>query len=176
MGYVMKETRISSTLVYNGFLKIDRDEVRLEDGRETVREVVRHKGAALVVPRTEDGKIIMVRQFRYAVDKECIEFPAGCIDENETPWGAGMRELKEETGYTSDVWHYGRCVHSSVGFSDERVWIYAAMGCRLTHEQKLDATEDVEVLKLELEDVHRYINNGSITDSKSLLAYYMFLR
>ena len=103
----MYEKTITSEIAYNGgFIKIKKDKVLLENGKESFREVMLHPGACAVVPVMPDGRIILVRQFRYAFMKEFLEIPAGKIDPNEEILTCARRELSEEIGYDSENMRY----------------------------------------------------------------------
>jgi ADP-ribose pyrophosphatase len=106
------------------------DDVRLPTGKETVREVVEHTGSAVILPVTETGEILFVRQYRYPIGQELIELPAGLVDEGETPLETARRELTEETGYASDEWREIATCYPSAGYADEEVTIFLATNCR----------------------------------------------
>ena len=99
----LKETKLSSESIYQGsFVSINRDKVRLPNGNESQRIVIRHPGAACVLAVTDEGKVVLVRQWRYAADIATIELPAGKLDAGEDPAECALRELAEETPYTTD--------------------------------------------------------------------------
>ena len=100
----LKETKLSSEPIYEGsFVTISRDRVRLPNGNESQRVVIRHPGAACVLAETEDGKVVLVRQWRYAADQATLELPAGKLDiAGEDPAECALRELAEETPYVAD--------------------------------------------------------------------------
>ncbi len=99
----LKETKLSSEPIYQGsFVTINRDKVRLPNGNESQRIVIRHPGAACVLAVTEEGKAVLVRQWRYAADAATLELPAGKLDAGEDPAECALRELAEETPYTAD--------------------------------------------------------------------------
>ena len=126
-----KPERLSSEVAFTGKLITVRvDEVRLPTGKETVREVVEHTGSAVILPVTEQGEILFVRQYRYPVGQELIELPAGLVDEGETPLETARRELKEETGHSSDEWREIAVCYPSAGYADEEVTIFLAANCR----------------------------------------------
>src|SRR4051812_47475161 len=98
----LNEKTLKSDLVFKGsFLKVLRDEVELPDGNTTTREYIPHPGAAMIIPITDQGQLVMLHQFRYAVQKVFIEFPAGKVDPGEEPLQTAKRELEEETGFVA---------------------------------------------------------------------------
>jgi ADP-ribose pyrophosphatase len=122
--------RLRSEVAFEGRLITVRvDDVRLPTGKETVREVVEHTGSAVILPVTEQGEILFVRQYRYPIGQELIELPAGLVDDGETPLETARRELTEETGHVSDNWREIATCYPSAGFADERVTIFLAQNC-----------------------------------------------
>jgi ADP-ribose pyrophosphatase len=163
------EKTLSSTMVYSGsFLKVYRDEVRLPDGRMTVREYVRHPGAVMMVPVLADGRVVLVRQFRYPHQRHFIEIPAGKIDPGETPLETGRRELREECGYVAHRWDHLMTVHPCIGYSDERIELYLARD--LEHVgAALDDEEFLEVLTVPLDEALAWTRTGRITEVKAVI-------
>ena len=101
------------TLLSGGFLEVRRDTVRLPDGTPATREFIQHGGAVAVVPLLDDGRVVLVRQYRYPLAKVLLELPAGKRDAGETTLQCAMRELAEETGYTAREWAYGCLLYTS---------------------------------------------------------------
>jgi len=122
---VFEEVTINSKYIYKGtILNLRVDEVQLENGRTSSREIIEHKGAVAIV--AVDGEdLIMVRQYRKAIEGELLEIPAGKL-EDEDPLECAKRELKEETGYSADRWQYVCDFYSTPGFSNERMFLYYA--------------------------------------------------
>ena len=162
------ESRIDSETVFDGrLLRVQRDRVRLPDGREATREYARHPGAAVVVPLFDDGRVLIVRQFRYPCGRVFIEFPAGKIDHGEPPLTTAVRELREETGYVAHSFHRIATLHPTIGYADEIMTMFVARG--LT--QKTQQLDEGEFLKLDVVTVPWLIEqmrNGHITDTKTL--------
>jgi ADP-ribose pyrophosphatase len=120
----LREHRVDGeTLVSGGFLELRRDIVRLPDGHRATREYIAHPGAVAVVPLLDDGRIVLVRQYRYPVGKVLLEFPAGKRDPHENALQCAARELLEETGYTAREWAYGGEIHNAAAYSTESIWI-----------------------------------------------------
>jgi ADP-ribose pyrophosphatase len=163
------EKELTSTHVYRGsFLQVYRDEVRLPDGRTTVREYVRHPGAVMMVPVLNDGRVLLVRQFRYPHRRHFIEIPAGKIDPGEAPLDTGKRELREECGYTACRWDHLMTIHPCIGYSDEHIELYLARD--LQHVgHALDEEEFLEVLAVPLDEAIAWTRSGRITEVKAVI-------
>lgn len=169
-GHDLRETRLTTTQVYRGvLLDVRRDEVELPNGRRSVREYIRHPGAAAVVPVPAPGRVVLVRQYRYALEAETIEVPAGKRDAGEELSVTARRELAEETGYEcSELMRLG-LIHPSVGYSDESIEIYLARGLRRT-EGRADPDEFIEPLECPLQEALEWVRQGKITDVKTIIA------
>lgn len=164
----LRETLLRRTPVFEGrLLKVYQDTVRLPDGREASREIVHHRGAVGVVPVAGDGRIVLVRQWRHAMERALWEIPAGTRDvDDEEPLGTAQRELAEETGYRAASWtSMGRaCV--SPGYSREMMWFYLATS--LTEgEAATDTDETLDVRLFTAEEIHELVRAGA-TDMKTL--------
>lgn len=167
------EKTLKSETRYKGkVVNLDILTVELPNGRESIREVVRHPGAAMVVPIAEDGHVIMVRQFRKPVEKVCLEMPAGKLDAGEDPIECAKRELKEETGCTAKNIEYITYIDTTPGFSDEKIHIFVATGLEEGDVQP-DTDEFVEVRKLKVEDIIKLIYQGDINDAKTIIGAFI---
>lgn len=165
----LRETGISSEAVYSGsLLMVRRDRVRLPDGRESVREFIRHPGASAVVPIHANGEVVLVRQFRYPAGKEFIEVPAGKRDPGESPETAAIRELREEAGVTAGkLVHIGH-IYPGIGYSDEVIHMFA--GTDLTETTpSTDADEFVRPFRLSFEKAVHMVHTGLIDDAKTMI-------
>ncbi|MFC3532827.1 NUDIX domain-containing protein [Vogesella facilis] len=168
----LTEKTLSSEQVFNGgFIKVSRDAVALPDGSTASREFIRHPGAAAVLALTDDGQLVMERQYRYPAGREFLEIPAGKLDPAELPHDTARRELLEETGYTAQQWRYLGKAWPCIGYADEVIHYYLATGLRLQARQ-LDEGEFLEVLLLPLQDVQRMALTGEIADSKSIVGLH----
>ena len=167
----MAEKQINSEDIFNGvILHVVRDDVELPDGRKSSREVIRHIGAACVIPVTESGNVILERQYRYPIDRIVTEIPAGKLEsKNEDPLEAAKRELKEETGYEAERWQNLGTFHSAFAYSDETISMFLATGLK-AGERKLDEGEFLDVIEVPLVDAVEQVMNGIITDSKTQTA------
>jgi ADP-ribose pyrophosphatase len=163
------EEQLASELVYQGgFLKVYRDEVRLPDGRKTLREYIRHPGAVMMVPMLDDGNVVMVRQYRYPLGRHFIEIPAGKIDPGEAPLETARRELREECGYMAGRWRHLRTIHPCIGYSDERIELYLARDLEHVGHAPDDG-EFLEVIVLPLVEALAWVRDGRITEVKSVI-------
>lgn len=168
------EKKLKSDLVYTGsFLKVLRDEVELPNGKKSTREYIPHPGAAMIVPVTADGKLVMIRQFRYAVQSICIEFPAGKIDQGEDALETAKRELKEETGLIAQNYKFLTTVHPVIGYSNERIELYLATG--LTQDKaQLDDEEFLDVFEITYNDAMEMMKKGEISDVKTMIGLFWY--
>ena len=143
--------------------------MELSDGRKADRELVIHPGAVAILPILEDGRILLVRQYRHAVGGELLEIPAGKLDvEGESPLECAIRELREETGYEAGEWKELFTFYTSPGFSDERIVLFRASSLR-----KIGTPAPGEITGLEPVEagsVRRSIESGKIVDGKTILA------
>ncbi|MDR0247705.1 MAG: NUDIX hydrolase [Burkholderiales bacterium] len=170
----LRETMIDSTTVFDGvLLHARRDTVRLPNGSTTIREYVRHPGAALIVPVFDDGRLLLERQFRYPSQAVFVEFPAGKLDPGETPLATAQRELREETGYEASRWHALGKIHPLLAYSDEIIYLFAAEGLTL-NESRRDADEFLELFTMTPAEVAAAIERGDITDAKTLCAFSLW--
>lgn len=154
-------------LLKGRFLHVVRDTVRLPDGGAATREYVLHPGAVAVVPLTEDGCIVLERQYRHPTRQVIIEIPAGKLDAGEGPLVCGQRELLEETGYVAREWAYAFTMYPTVAYSDEAIHIWFARG--LEHRgAQLDHGEFLDVFTASPEEFLGWCRDGTIVDSKTL--------
>jgi len=164
----LKEERVDGMLLFKGnFLEAHRDTVRMPDGHTATREYVIHPGAVVVIPLTDDGRVVMERQYRYPVGRVMVEFPAGKLDAGEDPFVCGQRELLEETGYGAREWAHAGAMHLAVAYSTEIIHIYFARGLTLG-ERQLDHGEFLDVITASVDEVMQWCRDGTVTDAKSL--------
>lgn len=165
-GYEVKERK----LIHKGsIIEYYKDTMKLPNGNEAHWDFVKHKGASSVIPIDEDGKIIVVRQYRHAIDKYTIEIPAGGMEIGEDPKQAALRELEEETGYKADDATHLIDIYTTIAFCNEKIHIYVAKDLKKT-EQNLDEDEFVVIERYTLEDLVAKILDGTIEDSKTISA------
>ena len=163
-------TRLDRQLKYTGtILKIYEDTV-IANGHEAHWDFIHHDGAAAVIPVTDEGKILMVRQFRNALNRETLEIPAGKRDDpNEPTIQCAYRELEEETGYRSENLEWLITLRTTVAFCNERVEIFVAKDLIPSH-QNLDEDEFVDVKAYSVQELKEMIFTGKIEDSKTIAA------
>ena len=164
------EKKLTSRQVFDGVVvKLFVDEVELPNGKKSVREIVRHPGAVCVVPVTDQGEVIMVRQFRYAFGQTLLEIPAGKLEPGEDPLEAALRELEEETGTVAEkIEHIGE-LYTTVAILDEKIQMYLATGLSYKNAHP-DEDEFLEVKKIPLDTLVEMVMNGEIRDSKTQVA------
>lgn len=167
----LTETQASSEEIFDGkVLHVFRDQILLPDGRGAERELIRHVGAVCVIPVTEDGNVIVERQYRYPIAQPVIEIPAGKLDyPGEDRLEAAKRELREETGYTADRWTDIGLYYGAPAFSDEKITIYMAQGLH-RGEQELDEDEFIDVFEVPLTKLVKMVVVGEIVDGKTQVA------
>jgi ADP-ribose pyrophosphatase len=163
------ETTLSSKTVYRGkLLHLLEDTVRLPDGKTAVREYVRHPGAVMMIPLLDEATVILIRQFRYAVGRHFIEIPAGKIDPGEEPLATARRELVEECGFEAGSWRRITTIHPCIGYSDERIEVYLARDLKDVGHAPDDG-EFVEVMPVPLKQALQWVEQGRITDAKTVI-------
>ena len=171
MGFF--EEKIAGRTVFKGrILQLDVDKVRLDDGSVAERECVRHSGGAAVL-LIKDGKILLVKQFRYLYGKEIYEIPAGKLNGGEEPMAGAKRELEEETGYIGGELVPLLKIYPSVGYTDEVIHVFEAKGCR-PDLRKPDEGEFLDVKLIDLNVALKMIDEGEICDAKTVAAIYKY--
>lgn len=169
----LEEKFIKTEHVFDGrLLKVRKDTVLLPNGKEATREWIEHPGAVAVVPILNDGRIAMVKQYRYPMGKITLEIPAGKLDQGEAPDKCVARELKEETGYTANKIRKIATIGTTMAFSNEVIHLYIAEDL-VEGEACPDEDEFINVEKYTKEELHTMIKDGMIDDAKSLVAILM---
>lgn len=165
----LAERPITEDVVWTGrVFNVDRLQVQLPDGRNAIRDVVRHPGAVAVVALTEEGRICLVRQYRTALGRVTVEIPAGKLDPGEDPLECAKRELHEETGFIAHNMRYLTTMASSCGFSDELIHIF--MATQLEFDQACpDEDEFLNVDLVPLNELIDAVLDGKIQDSKTIV-------
>lgn len=172
MDLHLKEVKVDSEVAYDGhFLKVQRDTVRLPDGKQSKREYIRHPGAVVVLPIMDDGRVLLERQYRYPLQDVFIEFPAGKIDPDEESLACAKRELAEETGYTASQWDFLCTIHNAIAYSDEHLDLYVARGL-IAGESKLDEGEFLETFAATVPEMLEWVRAGKISDVKTVIGTF----
>jgi ADP-ribose pyrophosphatase len=161
---------IESEQKYEGVVfGVTKDRIQTDAGAVIVRDVVRHPGGAGGLPMLEDGRVLLVRQYRHPAGKQILEIPAGKLERGESPADCAAREIEEEIGY-----HTGRIeklaeFYSTPGFCEEKLYIYLATQLKQT-KQTLDHDEEVVIVALPLDEAVQMAEQGEIEDSKTIIA------
>ena len=167
---VFEEKTISSERIYEGrILNLRKDKVHVKDGKTSYREIVEHNGGVALAAITNEGKMVMVRQFRKAAEKAVLEVPAGKIEKGEDHRLTAERELKEETGYSAEKIEFVTAFYSSIGYSTEKIYLYLATNLT-PGETEFDDNESIEIIEYELADLKKMVLSGEIEDAKTIAA------
>lgn len=167
-----EEKTLSSQKIFTGkVISLQVDDVELPNGKTSKREIIKHPGAVAVIAITDDGKIVMVEQYRKAMERSLVEIPAGKLEPGEEPLKTAERELEEETGYVCERMEHVISFYTSPGFADELVHVYVAHQLSKKEDAaSLDEDEFVEVIELTLEEAQQYIEEEKIYDAKTAYA------
>jgi ADP-ribose pyrophosphatase len=169
----MKEFKTSRTVIYEGdFASIYHDDITLENGTSSKRLIVNHIGASSVLALTPSNEVILVRQFRYAINDYALEIPAGKKDfKAEDGLVCARRELEEETKYASNNVKYLTTLFSAIGYSDEAIEIYIARDCKVKENPLIgDIDEFTEVVIMPYQEALKLVYEGKIKDAKTMIA------
>jgi ADP-ribose pyrophosphatase len=154
-------------LVRGSRFNVERRQVPRRDGGSELREVVVHPGSVVILPLLDDGRIVLIRNARFSVNRTLWELPAGTREPGEPVERCAARELEEETGYRARELRQLLAFYPAPGIADERMCAFLASGLEPTHQQ-LDATEQIEVHPTEVAQVVRMIKAGEIEDAKTI--------
>ena len=167
----LKEKTVKSELIYDGkILHVWRDDIELPNGEPAKREYVKHVGAVAVLPLTDEGEVILERQYRYPFADVLVEIPAGKLDSpEEDPRRAALRELREETGAVAGDLLYLGDYYGSPAILGERLRLYLARNLTF-EEREPDEDEFLEVFRMPLDDLVAEVMAGNIPDGKTQVA------
>lgn len=164
---MIEEKTISSDRVYTGkTISLRVDTVEIPNRGYKKREIVEHNGAVGIIAITRENKVVLVKQYRKAIEKELWEIPAGKIDPGENPKESAIRELKEETGYSAQSIKLLHKFYTSAGFSNQKIYIYLAENLT-SGSQDFDDDEFIETKEFSLNEVYDMIYNNDIEDGKT---------
>ena len=168
----LAEEVLSSETEFKGvFLHLIRDEVKTPDGVITIREYLHHPGASAIIPLTDEGNVILEKQYRHPVKKSFIEIPAGKLDPRESPLNCAKRELREETGFEADHWELLGRFNNAIGYSDEEITIFFAEGLRKVGRE-LDPGEVIDLIEMPWQNFVKKCREGEIRDVKTIVAAF----
>lgn len=168
------EKTLTSDVVYDGkIITVYNDKVEISTGKASYREVVEHSGGVVILAvhkKDNIEKILMVKQFRYPLKQALLELPAGKLEKDEDPFEAAKRELTEETGYIAQNWEDLGYIYTSPGYSNEKLYLYKATNL----EYVGDCPDEGEILieyEFSTDEIKKMIQNGDITDAKTICAF-----
>jgi len=172
---IKKEIKTAGKMLYEGnILKLYRDEVEFPNKHKSAREVVEHSGGVSVLAENKEGKILLIKQYRYAVDEIIYEIPAGKLEADEDIAECAGRELREETGYTAEKFNKLFEFYPTPGYSTETIYIYQAENLKFVGTD-LEEGEYIEVVPKTKTQLRELFEAGKIKDSKTLIAVMHYL-
>lgn len=164
---ILKEKTISSDRIYTGkVVSLKVDTVEIEKKGYQKREIVEHGGAVAIIALTDKNEVILIKQFRKAIEDIIWEIPAGKLEKGESPKECAIRELKEETGYSANNLKLIHKFYSSPGFSNQKIYIYLATGL-VSGESNPNDGENLECRKIKFDEVYEMILKNEIEDAKT---------
>jgi ADP-ribose pyrophosphatase len=166
---------LKQRLLYQGRrFSFESSHLRLPNKQEGEWECIRHPGGALAVPVTPEGKLVLLRQYRFTVQGRLLEFPAGTVEPSERPEETIKREIEEETGYRAHQWRKLCEYFMAPGYSDEIIYAFLAEELELLENPPAqDIDEDIETALMTVEDVEKAIHDGDLADAKSIAAFML---
>ena len=166
--------RINRELSFKGrIIDFYSDTIIIDGETEVIFDFIEHRGASAMIPVGKDGRILMVRQYRNAIDKYTLEIPAGGLNSGEDNLTCAIRECEEETGYIAGNVHHLIDVHTTVAFSNELIKVYYSNDLTAS-SQKLDDNEYVDIERHSLQDLIAMIYAGKITDAKTIAGLFAY--
>ena len=166
----MKEITFEEKRIFTGnLLNLNADKVVLANGIKTFREYVSHPGAVAALPILNSSEIILVKQYRYAVGDFLLEIPAGTVEKGETPEQSITRELQEEINYKPGKLENLGWVYLTPGYSNEKIHLFKATDLKI-RSKKAEEDENIEVVKIKIDEALSKIHSGEIKDGKTVIA------
>ncbi|GAE36856.1 NUDIX domain-containing protein [Halalkalibacter akibai] len=176
MDHLYEKTTKTKDIYKGKIIDLHLEEVELPNGKMSSREVVKHPGAVAIIPITETGELVLVRQYRKALDKVIIEIPAGKLEPGEDPLESAKRELEEETGYKSEKLDFIVSFYTSPGFANELIYMYVT-DTLIKGVSHTDEDEFLDVLEVSLDEALEMVKDQRIHDAKTAYAIqYLQLR
>ncbi|MEH7301404.1 NUDIX hydrolase [Neobacillus drentensis] len=168
----LEEKTLHSEEIFSGkVISLHLQDVELPNGKQSKREIIKHPGAVAILAITDDKKVVMVEQYRKALERTIVEIPAGKLEKGEEPAICARRELEEETGYECESLELLTSFYTSPGFADEIVHVYLATGLtKKENSAALDEDEFVNLEELTLEEAQQYVQKQKIYDAKTIFA------
>ncbi|BDH61327.1 ADP-ribose diphosphatase [Lysinibacillus sp. PLM2] len=167
-----EEKSVRSERIYEGkVVSLKIDDVILPNGKEAKREIINHPGAVAIIAITDEGKLVLVEQYRKALERSIIEIPAGKLEKGEAPEQTARRELEEETGYGCQNLTYVQSFATSPGFADEIIHIFVATDLyQIEEKAALDEDEFVSLMEVTVEEAEKMVKDQHIFDAKTAFA------
>lgn len=161
-------------IIYSGKkIKVRKDDIVLDDGRTVMRETVEHPGSSAIIPFVSDDEIILIQQYRHAVNETIYEVPAGTLDKGETFYACAGRELEEETGYKADVLEPLTILYPSPGILSEVMHLFKATGLTKTHSNYQEDESIKGSVQIRLGEALDMVKKGAIKDAKTVCCILM---
>jgi ADP-ribose pyrophosphatase len=174
MAVFTRENKVSSKLVYEGQICSLRVDQAQKGDHIVTREVIEHNGGVVIACQPDSNSIILVKQYRYSINRELLELPAGRLEKGEIPLDAAKRELREETGYSASNWQDLSKMFTAPGFCDELLHLYSANNVSLG-EKAPDHDEETEVIVLSVKEAWQKVLQGEICDAKTIAGLALLL-
>ncbi|HDK7167616.1 TPA: NUDIX hydrolase [Clostridium botulinum] len=168
------EKTLEEEEIYKGkIINVVKQRVKLPNGKESFREIVKHPGAVAILAYKDEDTVLLIKQFRKAIDKDIFEIPAGKIEKGEDIESSALRELEEETGYKAKKMEYLGKIVTSPGFSDEYIYIYKAFNLCKGKDDLEDEDEFIDLMEISIDKLKEYIKDGKVIDGKTISAVMM---
>lgn len=168
MPLYTRHHQVESQRIYEGHIfNVRKDRLERPDGGITHREVIEHSGGVVIACQPDPNSVVLVKQYRYSIDDDLLELPAGKVERGEERLPAAKRELAEETGYRAKTWLPLAGMYSAPGFCDELLSFYHATDLELK-DKNLDHDEETEVLVISLAQAWQWVREGKIKDAKTV--------
>lgn len=169
------EKTLTSKLLHKGrHFNFKTDEIQLPSGKTTTRDIIDHPGAVAIVPILDDGRVLLVKQYRYTTGKELLEIPAGTLEKGEAPDNCARRELKEETGYTAGSMKKILAMYMAPGYSNEVIHLYFATALK-AGEPRAEEDEDISLEVYSADELLDGIEKNTIEDAKTIAGVLIYL-